>query len=218
MKQANKKNEESQMEIAFPEKPPMEKQQTPATHGEEINKRFIAAQLPPGPVDPFLKIKESIGWQSFEDFDDTAPDYAEKQARKREAADKQFPASPAPDIYDAIMEELGWPSWEDFDDTAPGYVEKRSPEEIKRVQDLHPEPSPERITALQVGNAAVENAVAHIPALQESYDLRMELFSLLFEMADVLEQMPSDQRRGKADQTVLDWLVSHDLATPEDWE
>lgn len=84
--------------------------------------RFVDPSPASSPLDKMMDfIMAEFGWQSWDDFDDLAPDYAEKQEAKRKAQ-HDF----AQTQFDRIKAEFGWPALDDLDDLAPDYAEKQA--------------------------------------------------------------------------------------------
>jgi hypothetical protein len=165
-----------------------------------------------GRQDVFQKIKERVGWQSWDDFNDTAPDYQEKQAEKCEKGRQDSQEYPVwKSLFEKratqVMADLGWQSYEDFEVTSAAFLKHQHLKHTKAGQPVVPDISDALAQSRAITAQVVEEFKTKNPAIIANDEWWIQLENFAFDLSDIIEGMPFEQRRPFVDSAMADWLA-----------
>lgn len=181
----------------------------------DSGKRFVRNSLAASsPQDVFDITMMELGWQSDEDFDDTAPDYSQKQEEKREKEKQDSKKlvvweSLIEEMAKQVMAELGWKTDDGFGDTSADFLKNQKRKRMSSNQPVLPEISKALAVSRAITAQAVREAKAKIPAIIANDDLRIDLENFAWDLSDIIEGMPAEQRRPFVDAAIADWLENN---------
>jgi hypothetical protein len=115
----------------------------------------------------------------------------------------------APDAYDSAIFEFGWQTDEDFDDTAPDYLEKQNQKKkgiTAKTGSSFVEKSDVYFESIAVARQSFRETLAKYPALKSNDDLRIALDQIVLDVAEIMEEMPAEERKPFIDQQIADYL------------